>query len=459
MLRFSLSTSKDRVSLISIKQYIIYCTLLISVYACQEDPGKLGLDFLKDSDLVEVGSIDTITVEAYTIEPEPLVTVGKYQMPIGSYVDPVFGAVKAELLAQFAYSYYIDFGDNPICDSLIIELFCSGGYGKDEFTSKISVYELTSDLADSIDYNSDFDVTGYYNINKINTSDPVVSDMNVDNDNTDSTLMKIYLNKFFANKLLNPPVEDDSLFYSNDSVFKANMKGLYFAVEQVSEDGRILYALPSNYSSRIILYYHNDKDTSEYSYYFYGSYVRIGVFNFNNHNEAGIPYINDESVQDTAIYLQSLGGTAANIRLPYINNLISELGNVSISKAELIVPVLTDSSEQTEYEIPSQLGLRTVNNEGEQSALPDDPSVLGLLGYFGGKYDDGIEAYRFNIGNYIQDLVEGTEYNYLRLFVGSYNESTMKISYNIEQANRVVLSSGNNANKKIKLNIYYTKIR
>jgi hypothetical protein len=458
MPRFSLSTSKDRVSLISIRHYIIYCILLTSVYACQEDPSKLGLDFLKDSDLVEVGFIDTVTVEAYTIEPEPLVTVGKYQMPIGSYVDPVFGAVKAELLAQFAYSYYIDFGDNPICDSLIVELFCSGGYGKDEFTSKISVYELTSDLVDSIDYNSDFDPTGYYDINKINTSDAVVSDMNVDNDNTDSTLIQIYLSKFFANKLLYPPVED-SLFYSNDSVFKANMKGLYFAVEQVSEDGRILYALPSNYSSRLILYYHNDEDTSSYPYYFYGSYVRIGVFNFNAHNGANIPYLNDTSIQDTAIYLQSLGGTAANIRLPYINNLISELGNVSVNKAELIVPVLTDSSEQTEYEIPSQLGLRAVNDEGEQSILPDDPSVLGLVGYFGGKYDDEIEAYRFNIGNYIQDLVEGGVYNYLRLFVGSYNESNMRISYNIEKANRVVLSSGNNANKKIKLNIYYTKIR
>ncbi len=458
MLRFSLSTSKDRVSLISIKQYIIYCTLLISVYACQEDPSKLGLDFLKDSDLVEVGFIDTVTVEAYTIEPEPLITVGKYQMAIGSYVDPVFGAVKAEILAQFAYSYYIDFGDNPICDSLIVELFCSGGYGKDEFTSKISVYELTSDLADSIDYNSDFDPTGYYDINKINTSDPVVSDMNVDNDNTDSTLIQIYLSKFFANKLLNPTV-DDSLFYSNDSVFKANMKGLYFAVEQVSEDGRILYALPSNYSSRLILYYHNDEDTSSYSYYFYGSYVRIGVFNFNEHSGANIPYLNDTSIQDTAIYLQSLGGTAANIRLPYINSLISELGNVSVNKAELIVPVLTDSSEQTEYEIPSQLGLRAVNDEGEQSILPDDPSVLRLVGYFGGKYDDEIEAYRFNIGNYIQNLIEGGVYKYLRLFVGSYDESNMRISYNIEKANRVVLSSGNNANKKIQLNIYYTKIR
>ena len=458
MLRFSLSTPKGRITLHPIKQYIFCCVFLVSAYACQEDPSRLGINFLKDTDLVTMEFTDTVTVEAYTIERDPLVTSGKYNMPLGSYVDPVFGAVKAELLAQFAYSYYIDFGNYPVCDSVIFEFFCSGGYGKDEFTSKINVYELTTDLIDSINYLSDFDPSGYYDINKISTSDPVVSDMNVDNDNTDSTLIQIYLNKFFGNKLLYPTV-DDSLFYSNDSVFKANMKGLYFEVGQVDEGGRILYTSPSNYSSRIIMYYHNDEDTLAYPYYFYGSYVRIGIYDFDNHNGASIPYLNNESVQDTAIYLQSLGGTAATIRLPYINDLVNKLGNVSINKAELIIPVLTDSAEKVDYGIPSQLGLRAVNSEGEESLLPDDPSVLGLVGYFGGKYSSESNAYIFNIGSYIQYLVEGGEYNDLRLFVGVYDENNMKISYNTEKANRVVLSSGNNPNNKIKLNIYYTEIR
>jgi hypothetical protein len=458
MLRFSLSTPKGRIILKSVKQYIFCYIFLITVYACQEDPSKLGINFLKDSDLVAVEFTDTVTVEAYTIEGEPLVTSGKYSMPLGSYVDPVFGAVKAELLAQFAYSYYIEFGDNPVCDSVIVEFFCSGGYGKDEFTSKINVYELTTDLIDSIDYLSDFDPTGCHIINNINTTDPTVSDMNVDDDNTDSTLFQIHLLKSFGSKLIDPPV-DDSLFYSNDSVFKANMKGLYFEVEQVDEGGRILYTLPSNYSSRIVLYYHNDEDTLEYSYYFYGSYVRIGIFDFDDHNGANIPYLDNESVQDTAIYLQSLGGTAATIRLPFISDLVSKLGNVSINKAELIIPVLTDSAEKADYGIPSQLGLRAINSEGEESLLPDDPSVLGLVGYFGGKYSNESNAYIFNIGNYIQDLVQGGEYYDLRLFVGIYDENNMKILHNTEKASRVVLSSGNNPDNKIKLNIYYTEIR
>ena len=458
MLRYFHTTLKSRLPFIPIKQYINFGILLALLFACKEDPSKLGLEFLQESDIPDVRLTDTLTVEAYTIEPEPLITTGQYEIPIGSYIDPIFGCVKAEFLAQFAYSSYVDFGDDPVCDSLIIELFCSGSYGNYNFTSKINVYELTSDLVDSIDYYSDFDPSGLYDVNKINVSDAVISDMNTVDGNTDSTLIQIYLNNTFASKLIDPPVDDDSLFYTNDSIFKANIKGLYFSADQVDEGGSIIYTLPSNKSSRMVLYYHNTEDTLEYSYYFYGSYVRIGIFDFNNHNEANIPYLNNKDLQDTAIYLQSLGGTVADIKFPHVSKLIDNLGRVSINKAELIIPVLTDSTKQSKYEIPDQLGLRTVNAEGEESYIHDDPLVLGLVGYFGGTYDDEIEAYKFNVGNYIQSLINGEEYSDLRLFVGTYNESTRLLSYNITDANRVVLASGNNSNNKIRLNIFYTKI-
>ncbi|UCH14295.1 MAG: DUF4270 family protein, partial [Bacteroidales bacterium] len=309
MLRYFHAILKSRLPVIPIRRYINLSILLALLFACKEDPSELGLEFLQDSDIPDVILTDTLTIKAYTIEPEHLITTNQYNMPIGSYVDPVFGRVKAEILAQFAYSSYVDFGDNPVCDSLIIELFCSGSYGNNNFTSQINVYELTSDLVDSIDYYSDFDPLGIYDISKINVSDAVISDMNVVDSNTDSTMIQIYLDNSYGNKLVNPPVEDDSLFYSNDSIFKSHIKGLYFSVNQVDEGGSIIYTLPSNRSSRIVLYYHNSEDTSEFSYYFYGSYVRVGIFDFNNHNEASIPYLNNMDLEDTAIYLQSLGGT------------------------------------------------------------------------------------------------------------------------------------------------------
>ena len=170
MLRYSHPAHKNRLPLTTIKQYIYSCILLILLYACQEDPSKLGLEFLQDSDMLDVELTDTVTVEAFTVEPERLITTSQLNVPLGSYVDPVFGHVKAEFLAQYAFSDYVDFGMNPVCDSLIIELFCLGKYGNGEFASEIDVYELTSDLVDSIDYYSDFDPTGLYTINKINVS-------------------------------------------------------------------------------------------------------------------------------------------------------------------------------------------------------------------------------------------------------------------------------------------------
>jgi hypothetical protein len=458
MLKYSHPALKNRLPFTTIKKYINSWILLILIYACQEDPSKLGLEFLQDSDMLDVALTDTVTVEAFTLEREHVLTNSQYSLPLGSYADPVFGHVKAEFLAQFAFSDYVDFGLSAVCDSLVIELFCLGNYGNGEFTSNINVYELTSDLVDSINYYSDFDPAGLYNSNKINVSDAIISNLNTNDDNTDSSLIQIYLSNFYGNKLINPQIEDDSLFYTNDSVFKANIKGLYFSVNQVDEGGLILYALPSNILSRIALYYHNLTDTLEYSYYFYGSYVRAGIFDFNNHNGANIPYLNNTDFQDTAIYLQSLGGTVADIKFPHIDNLIENLGRVSVNKAELIIPVLADSIEQAEYKIPGQLGLRSINAEGDETILPDDPSVIGLVGYFGGIYEDEIKAYKFNIGNYIQRLINGNEYNDLRLFVGTYDETTNFLSYNVTSANRVVLASGNNSNNRIILNIFYTKI-
>lgn len=432
---------------------------MILVVACKEDPSIIGLELLKDSEILNIGTIDTISIEAFTVEPEHLVTGGQLAIsPLGSYVDSIYGKLKAEFLAQYAFSNYVEFDNNPISDSLIIELFCKGNYGNSEFKSKINVYELTSDLVDSINYYSDFDPAGMYNPNKINISEATIKKLNINTANNDSLLIRIKLSNDYAQQLINPAAEDDSLFYSADTIFRSYIKGLYFSVDQVEEDGLIVYAAPSNVLSRIVLYYHNDEDTLEYEYYFYGSYTSVNSYNFNNHNEAEIPYLNDEIFQDTAIYLQSLGGTAANIKFPYLSELIDDLGRVSVHKAELIIPVITDSIEQQVYDIPQQLGLRLLNVDGEESLLPDDPYIFRYSGYFGGTYDSQIKAYKFNISNYFQDLFLGGEYYDLRLFVGSFNETNLSLSYNISEANRVVLASGNNTTAKISLNIFYTRI-
>ncbi len=432
--------------------------LPVLLISCKEDRSVIGLELLKDSEVLNIGTVDTLSIKAFTVEPKHLYTTSQIISPLGSYTDPVFGVVKAEFLAQYAFSTYQEFGIGSVPDSLVIELFCKNYYGNPEFTPKINVYELTSDLIDSIEYFSDFDPSGMYNVNKINISDAKFRSLNINPNNTDSSLIQIHLSNEYAAKIMHSRFVGDSLFYIEDSVFKAHVKGLYFEVEQAGEDGSIYYTEPVNLLSRIVLYYHNDEDTLDYDYYFYGSYMKVNIYDFNNHNEAKIPYLNDENFQDTAIYIQSMGGTAVNINIPYLTELTDLLGNVAINKAELIIPVLTDSIEQLTYKIPSQLGLRSINDEQEEALLSDDPSVFRLSGYYGGLYDNEIHAYRFNISNYMQDIFNGAEYNNLRLFAGYYNQSQYTISYNTREANRVVMASGNNQREKIKIEIFYTEI-
>jgi hypothetical protein len=434
--------------------------LPILLISCNEDRSVIGLELLKDSEMLNVGTIDTLTIEAYTVEPKHLYTTNQSISPLGSYTDPIFGNVRTEFISQFAYSSSINFGDSAAADSLVVELFFRGSYGNTEFVPKINVYELTSDLDDTLEYFSDFDPSGIYNPVNINITEAEVKSLNVDPENDDSLILKINLSNEYAKKLIDAgfEFEYDSLFYLEDSIFRDKIKGLYFETEQAGEEGSILYTEPVNVMSRIVLYYHNDEDTLEYYYYFYGSDMKINIYNFENHNGAQIPFLNDQSYQDTAVYIQSLGGTAVNIKIPDIQGLAETLGKVSINKAVLIIPVLTDSIEQEEYEIPSQLGLRSINEEDEESVLPDDPLVFRYLGYYGGLYEGETNTYRFNISNYLQDIFNGGEYNDLRLFAGYYNQSQYTVSYNIREANRVILASGNNARIKIRLEIFYTEI-
>ncbi len=432
--------------------------LPVLLISCNEDRSVIGLELLKDSEIINIGTIDTLTIEAYTVEPKHLYTSNQYISPIGSYKDPTFGNVKAELISQYIFSTFIDFGENPVADSLIVELFCKGSYGKSRFTPVINVYELTTDLNDTLAYFSDFDPSGIYDLNKINITEAKIKNLNINSGSNDSSLIQVHLSTDYAEKLISPGFVDDSLLYTSDSLFKSYVKGLYFEAEQAGEEGTIYYAEPVDLLSRIVLYYHNDEDTSEYEYYFYGNYTSINIYDFDNHNEADIPYLNNQDFQDTAIYLQSLGGTAVNIKFPYLPELVDMLGSLSINKAELIIPVLTDSLEQLEYKIPSQLGLRAIDENGLESILPDDPSVFRLSGYYGGVFDSEIHAYRFNISNYFQEIFNGSDYSDLRLFAGYYNRSQYTVSYNIMEANRVVLASGNNERTKIRLDIFYTEI-
>ena len=426
---------------------------------CNEDRSVIGLELLKDSEVLQIGTVDTLTVEAYTVEPTHIYTTKRNISPLGSYSDPVFGTVKTEFIAQYAFSTDPEFGVTAAPDSLIIELFCKNNYGDPAHTPKISVYKLTTDLIDSLEYFSDFDPSGMYNPDKINITDAKIKSLNVNPNNTDSSLIQIHLSNEYAFELMHPRFIGDSLFYIEDSVFKAHIKGLYFGVEQAGEEGAVYYSEPVNLLSRIVLYYHDDVDTTlEYNYYFYGSYMKVNIYDFNDHNEANIPYLNNENFQDTAVYIQSLGGTAVNINIPYLTELTGLLGNVAINRAELIIPVLTDSVEQLTYKIPSQLGLRSINDEGEETLISDDPSLFRLSGYYGGLYDSETKSYRFNISNYIQNIFSGADYKNLRLFAGYYNQSQYTITYNTSEASRVVLASGNNPAKRMRIEMFYTEI-
>ena len=445
---------------------ILIITLVMT--NCKEDPLKFGLDVLPQSDYLGVGYTDTITVKSYTVSQKHIISSNQSYTPFGSIVDPVFGKTKADFLTEFGPDYSIDFGTNPVLDSIFMVLHYSYYTGDSTMIPDASIYELTSNLTDSI-YYSDFDPSGIIGNTKINIS-------NAYQINDSTPIIYIRLDPEFGNRLLHMSDLDTANLAYNRDLFKSYFKGLYVKTDQVSSGGAILnlnlaydpLTINPNISttslSYILLYYHNDSTTAgislQYRFSIYDvTDKRVNLF---THDYSGFPIenaINDTTRQDTVNYVQSLSGTTVMLKFPDLQKLKEDLGPVTIMKAELTIPLAANDTSAL-YPAANRVSLIAYDNDGNKVYLPDDPVYLGsnAISYFGGLLDSEKKQYSLNIGNYIQDYWQGKIKNYrLSLFTSSFNSvNLIPITDNALFANRSVLNSGFNPTRPIQLKITYT---
>ncbi|MBN2349469.1 MAG: DUF4270 domain-containing protein [Bacteroidales bacterium] len=449
----------SKIFLVNFSKIFLVFLLIIIFSGCDEKPFKIGLDTLPEGDLISVGYVDTISVEAYTLETTGINSRNHKQSPLGRYTDPVFGEITAEFITEYGRSDSNLFGPNPQTDSIFLDLYYYDFMGDSTAIPKLNVYELTQNISDTI---SNADISGIFNPVPINISDPYVF--------ADSLkIFRIRLDNAFGEKLLNPEIDRDSMYTdASDTLFKSYYKGLYFSVKNEDAGGGLFYinlAAIGTYGTNIRLYYHNDTIGGQdyiYNILYKNSNdaildQRLNLFKFN-HSTSQIGFLNDTVNQDSVVYLQSLGGTKVKLKIPYLYEVKEEIGNASILKAELILPIIkSDDEDLDSYPLPLKLGLRKIEADGMEGIIQDDPYFLGgstsASNYFGGRVDGDTIQYSFNIGYYMQDFWNGNQDNYgLSLFVA---ENTVPLIYNAVDANRVLLSSGSHSNR-IKLKITYT---
>jgi len=431
-----------------VKRGLLFSLLLFLFLASCKEPGDFGLDTQPSSDLLETTYQDTFTLNAYTVRDDSIYTNEVYYNLMGSCIDPVFGASHAGFYSHFLLpESNVDFGSNPVLDSMFLCLDYVGYYYGLNTPNEIPVrvYEVLEDFSiDSVYYS-------YTELLKDATPlvqtyiTPNLEDSVVVNNISYAPHLRISLPVIWGQKFLD---ESGNTTLENNENFLSFFKGLYVDAAPLfigKPGGSILQFNLISSLSNITLYYHNDTDTADYNFVIDEDAARFNVFDHNAYVESHLDLQNQLMGNTTSaediLFLQAMAGTKIKIELPYIEN----LSKTAINKAELIVPIDQTTSDIDNYVPPQALSLVKVDKDGEYQFLQDQTANSST---FGGQYDESKKEYRFLISRYIQDLILGKEDNY-----GLY----LLVSGNAINASRIVIN-GDNKDPGIRIAISYTKI-
>lgn len=423
---------------------ILLLFIAICFNACKESD-TLGGNLLPATDQSQFKSSSKFNLTTFTVKEDSIKSDDLSNSLLGSYVDPVFGKSSASFISQFVSSTnQLDFGVNPIADSIVLSMTYSGYYGKInklDGLQKVRIYKLANSvLKDSSYYSSE-------NPFKYVLESDLIGEYSFLPDPTGKYQTGTPVQKF---KL---PLSFGQLFIDNQAIINGGgflnfFKGLYFEPAnsfQASGNGAILSfnLINSDAPSKMTLYFHNDASSTpqKFEMLINSDCSRI---NFFKHNRNGIPAINnqisDTTQGKTQLFVQNMAGLSSKIWITNIESWKDSMP-IAITKAELIIPV--ESSLIDIYGVQSRLLLVEKAANGQYTSISDFD--LGD-GYFNGYYDAVGKTYRFNLAMYLQEIISEK-----RTQKGLYLVPTASAV----GANRVVLKGSD----FIKLNVTYTKIK
>lgn len=437
-----------------LKNTIIFKGLLmillsaVVVSSCNK-PEDLGQDIVAlPGEKLNIHFTDTVTIQTHSYIIDSLPTKGTLNQIFGSIYDPYFGSSVAGIYTQIRLANSdLDFGTNPVCDSIVFGLDYSGFYGDTAAIQRIKVFRLDEDMfLDSV----------YYSNRTLNFQPTPVFDKDVVFGLKDSVdfwggkvkpHLRLALDKSLGDEIVSMSGQTE---LSNNNEFLKFIKGFYITAEQKSNGGGFVYTKLLNDFSRVTLYYHNDDEDSLFEYFLINQ--NCAYYNYFDHfgyQNAAPEFQNQVVNKDTLLgmqqlYLQSMSGIRTYMDFPFINNL-KENNQLAIHKAELLVNI-SDLSDTLNYPAPKQISVVGINNEGNNVYLIDFAEGQG---FYGGAYKESNNQYVFNITHTIQQMLLGTSNLYgLRIIISG--ETVI--------ANRLILQGNKTATNNTRLRLYYTDV-
>lgn len=411
---------------------LIFSVLVIVFASCSKTTESVGNGLLPENDHIGAFFTDTLHFNCHSERLDTLYTKGMTSVLLGSMMDPVMGSTEANLFTQLHLSstnHY--FGDNPVIDSVVLQLAYNGYYGDTTTVQTVHVYELLETLVDSLQYYqfSDLTTQGTDLANGYQFQPhPKTTGLIVGNDTLSHAVLRIPLDNSFGEMLATA----DSAIFGTPDAFKTFFHGLKICCEGVSQGGAICYFNPtSNTVTKLQVYYRETPDANPMRYDFYitsddvyfNQYLHdytLGSADFQQQVLDG-----DTALGQTQLYLQSMGGVRCFISFPDLMEWaagLQEKGtHLIINEAKLIIPAADVTPAADELTPPSSLSLVSLKTSGSTAILPD---YMEGSNYYGGSYSSTNQSVTFRISEYLQSMVLGNEDSqgiYLSITGASYN--------------------------------------
>lgn len=434
----------------------IFVTVLVALFtACDHDVTNIGLGLT--GELLGTNFTDTCTLTAYSFFEDTINTTLLSANLVGSITDPVFGETKATTYAQFDLTgSSVNFGDNPIIDSVVLTLQLASFYGDTTDGVAIRVYELTEAMDTTTRYYNNSTVahsSSMLNYQPENYTIHPNTSIVVDTGSY-SPHLRIRLKNSFGQQMLN----NSTQMYSN-TAFMNYFKGLCITAESHSgQRGYILLTNMNSSMSGITLYYHNgskrSKASSKYNFPCKTSCARFTNYTHNYTTSSDASFVQeviqgDASVGTQKLYFQAGSGVKTKVSFPYLRNAFQSYNDrVVINRAELVITNL--EPDEKFFTSPAALTLQAIKKDGSGiTFVPDDETYTSST-YYGGYYDATAHEYRFRVTQYVQQLINKQNDDLA-------DELYVVVKGSAVRANRLVAGgTGLDNNHRIRLEIAYT---
>ncbi len=424
-------------------------TLLIFSTGCQKTAIDYGKQYI-DNGLTNIILVDSISPTVSTVYKDSVATSQTGNVIVGSYTDPYFGKTTSNSYLQLTPPTLTDLLNNAQYDSLVLLTKCTGGfYGDTTLPITIAVNQLATEIKFTENQ------INFYNINSWPTATTLGT----------RTLTLRPLNGDSANIRLSDAkgIELYNMIKTKDPILKDNVQftNYFKGLQLTATSNNNIFNFKDSVVMR--LYYHQTDITRDAKYFDFPFFNKPLQFNQITADRSGTPLaalntINNEIISTSTGnigYMQSATGLYLKVSFPTIRKLLERSDFIKIIRAELVVKPIVNSYSGF-YPLPPVLyGAQT--DGANEPGLPITTVTNGSASVGTGNLfiDDvyGVNTnYTYDVTTYLQGQIINPAINKDGILL------IPPADKRFSAMNRLVIGDAQNANSKIKLNVYYISV-